>query len=186
MILDASLVFTGDLNGATSTIAVANTWTDAPTTGTQASSNVVDLGITSGIPSSASGGGARDLGIGDDPALKLLCVVTTAFVGGTSLQLVLAGEVDDGSGGQGSATTMWTSGVCVEANLDVGAMIANIDIPRPVPAQALPRFLKLSFVTDGTHTAGAVLAAIVLDRFDQIQGANSAISGYPAGITVSN
>ena len=43
---------------------------DLPTTGTQSSTNVIDLGITSGLPASAvNGGGARDIGIGDDPAL---------------------------------------------------------------------------------------------------------------------
>lgn len=185
MIIDAKLLFTGTINGATSTIADSST-TDAPTTGTQASSNVLDIGVASGIPASASGGGARDLGIGDDPSLKLLAVVTTAFTGGTSLQLQLQGGVDNGSGAIGSVTTMWTSAAIVEASLTVGAQLANVDVPRPVPTQALPRFFKLNFITSGTHSTGSVLAAIVIDRFDQIQGATNLNSGYPAGITVSN
>ena len=185
MIIDAFTLFTGTINGATSTIADTTT-TDAPTTGTQASSNIIDIGVKSGVPSSASGGGARDLAIGDDPSLKLLAVVTVAFTGGTSLQLVLAGGVDNGSGAIGSLTTMWTGEACVEANLNVGAQLGVLSIPRPQPSQAYPRFLKLSFVTSGTHTAGSVLAAIVLDRFDQVQASGSKLSGYPAGITVSN
>ena len=56
-------------------------------------SNILDYGILSGIPSSANGGGARDMGIGDDPALKLLVQVTTAFAGGTSLQVTLKGAI---------------------------------------------------------------------------------------------
>jgi len=62
MILDALLQFD---NAASLAIAA----------GTQASTNVIDLGITSGIPTSANGGGARDIGIGDDPAMKLLVQV---------------------------------------------------------------------------------------------------------------
>lgn len=185
MIIDGFLLFTGTSNGATGGIT-AGANTDAPTTGTQNASNIIDLGVVSGIPSSANGGGARDLGIGDDPSLKLLAVVTTAFVDGTSLQLVLAGAPDDGTGSPGSYTTMWTGPAVLEANLIVGAQLANIDVPRPIPGQAMPRFLRLSFVTSGTHTAGAVESSIVLDRFDQPVGSGGALSGYPAGITVAN
>lgn len=186
MILDGLLQFCGTSNGASSGIT-SGANTDAPTTGTQVASNILDLGIDDGIPSEANGGGARDMGIGDKPSLKLLVVVTTAFVDGTSLQLVLAGAPDNGSGSPGSYTTMWTSSAYAEANLVVGAQLANIDVPRPVPGQVLPRFLRLSFVTVGTHTAGAVQATIVIDRFDQIQGTTpGVISGYPAGINVAN
>jgi len=185
MILDNFLMFTGTSNGASGGITSAAN-TDAPTTGTQTASNIIDLGVVNGIPGSASGGGARDMGIGDDPALKLFAQVTTAFTGGTSLQLVLAGAPDNGSGAAGSFTTMWTSAAIVEASLVVGAQLANIDIPRPVPGQAMPRFLRLQFVSVGTHGAGAVEATVVLDRFDQPVGTGGALSGYPAGITVAN
>jgi len=185
MILDALLLFTGTSNGASGGIT-SGANTDAPTTGTQVASNIVDLGIDDGIPSSANGGGARDIGIGDNPALELLVQVATAFVGGTSLQVSLAGAPDDGSGGQGSYTTMWTSPAVVLDSLDVGAQLANITVPRVIPDQPLPRFLRLSFITVGTHTAGAVTGVIVLDRMDQIQGTGGALSGYQAGINVAN
>jgi len=184
MILDNLLLFTGTSNGATSTIA-ASANTDSPTTGTQASSNVIDLGVSSGVPSSSAGGGARDIGIGDNPAMKLLVMVTTTFVGGTSLTTALQGAPDNGSGAAGSYTAMWTSAAIVEASLLAGTYIANVNVPRTVPGQALPRYLRLSFVTSGTHTAGAVEGAIVLDRFDQV-GLSGTLSGYPAGVTVSN
>lgn len=184
MILDNLLMFTGTSNGATGGIT-SGANTDAPTTGTQVASNIIDLGLN-GIPTSANGGGARDMGVGDDPMLKLLVQVTTAFASGTSLQLVLSGAPDNGSGAPGSYTTMWTSAAIAEASLVVGAQLANIDVPRPVPGQAMPRFLRLQFVTVGTHTAGAVEATIVLDRFDQPVGTGGALSGYPAGITVAN
>lgn len=179
MIIDRLQTFSGGLGGATSPA-------DAPTTGTQAAPNVLDYGILSGIPSSANGGGARDMGVGDKPALKLSAVVTTAFAGGTSLQLELAGAPDDGSGGEGSYTVMWLGPAVVEADLDEGQQLGNIDLPRPVPGQAMPRFLRLRYITVGTHTAGQIQASWVLDRDDQILGTGGAYSGYPAGINVAN
>lgn len=185
MILDNFLMFTGTSNGAAGGItSTANT--DAPTTGTQTASNIVDLGVTSGVPTSANGGGARDIGIGDDPMLELLIQVVTAFGGGTSIQAELAGAPDDGSGGQGAYTVMWLSPAIVEANLVAGAYIANVTVPRPVPGQALPRFLRLRFITVGTHTSGTVEGTITLDRFDMTTGTGGALSGYPAGITIAN
>ena len=100
MILDNLLTFTGTSNGATGGIT-AGAQTDLPTTGTQAASNILDLGGPA-LPGSANGGGARDLGIGDNPALKLSALVTTAITGGTSLQLQLQGAPDNGSGAPGS------------------------------------------------------------------------------------
>ena len=184
MILDAKLTFSGTQNGATGAPASLAA-TDAPTTGTQVASNIVDLGVV-GIPSFAGGAGARDIGVGDDPALKLSAIVTTAFASGTSLQLRLSGAPDNGSGAPGSYTTMWTGVAFAEAALIVGAQLANVDVPRVLFEQVLPRFLRLEYITVGTHTAGEVEAGIVLDRIDQIIGATGAMSGYPAGINVAN
>ena len=186
MILDNLLTFTGTSNGATGGIT-SGAQTDAPTTGTQVASNIVDIGVTSGVPSSANGGGARDLGVGDDPAMKLSAIVTTAFTGGTSLALELSGAPDNGSGAPGSYTVMWQSpAAVVEASLTAGAQLANVDVPRVINGQVLPRFLRLRFITVGTHTGGAIEAQIVLDRDDQIVGTTGAYSGYPAGVTVAN
>lgn len=187
MILDGLLTFTGTFYGATAGVQ-SGTYTDAPTTGTQTSSNVLDLGI-SGIPlSSASptGGGARDIGIGDDPAMKLLVQVAVAFTGGTSLQVNLQGAPDNGSGAPGSYTTMYSSAVVAEASLIVGARIADIDVPRPVPGQPLPRFLALQYVSVGTHGAGQLRAHIVLDRHDLPEQANAVLGGYTPGIVIAN
>ncbi len=179
MILDNLLTFSGGLGGATAPA-------DAPTTGTQFAPNIIDLGVNSGIPSSANGGGARDMGIGDDPALKLSVVVTTVFAGGTSPQPVLAGAPDNGSCAPGTYTTMWPSPAHTLANLDAGQQLANIDVPRTVPGQAVPRFLRLSYVNSGTFTGGNVVSNIVIDRDDQVLGTDGAYSGYPAGINVAN
>lgn len=186
MILDNLLTFTGTSNGATGGIT-SGAQTDAPTTGTQVASNIIDLGVISGVPSSANGGGARDIGVGDDPMLKLSAIVTTTFTGGTSLQLELDGAPDNGSGAPGTYTPMWIApAAVVEASLLAGTQLANIDVPRPVPGQPLPRYLRLRFISVGTHTAGQVEAQIVIDRDDQIVGVTGAYSGYPAGVTVAN
>jgi len=184
MILDALLTFTGTGNGASGAPA-SGARTDAPTTGTQTSSNIIDLGLN-GIPNSAGGGGARDIGAGDDPSLKLSVMVTTTFASGTSLQVNLQGAPDNGSGAPGSYTTMWTGPVVAEASLVAGVQYANIDVPRPQPGQVLPRFLQLQYVTVGTHTAGQIEGQIVIDRDDQITGPTNLYSGYPAGLNVAN
>lgn len=153
------------------------------------SSNIIDLGVTSGIPSSANGGGARDIGTGDDPSLKLLIQVTTAFTSGGAgtLAAALKGAADDGTGSPGAYTTMWTSPTFALATLTQGAYLANVDVPRVIAGQALPRFLKLTYtIGTATMTAGNVSSYIVIDRFDQVVGTTGAISGYRAGITVAN
>src|SRR5215472_13404165 len=97
MILDGALQFTG-------TAGIAGS-VDSPTTGTQQSTNTIDLV------------NARDLGIGDDPALKLLIQCITTFTGGTSLDIQLQGAPDNGSGSPGTYTTMWDSTAILEADL---------------------------------------------------------------------
>jgi hypothetical protein len=182
MILDAFLLFTG--GGALP--GNGDGATDSPTTGTQNSSNVIDLGIVNGIPSSANGGGARDMGVGDDPSLKLMVAVTTAFAAGTSLGVALQGAPDNGSGAPGTWTTMYTGPVVLLASLLQGVRLADIDVPRPVPGQAMPRFLRLNYINAGIFTGGAVEGTIVLDRNDQPVGTTGALSGYPAGLNVAN
>lgn len=175
MILDAFQTF----SNYQSLAAVAGTY----------DSNILDYGILSGIPSSANGGGARDMGIGDDPALKLLVQVTTAFAGGTSLQVVLKGAVDDGTGNPAAFSTWWSSPVYVLATLTpAGVRLMDMDFPRPPAGIAVPRYVKLSYVTVGTMSAGIVFAGVVLDRPDQMYNStNNAVGGgYPAGINVAN
>jgi hypothetical protein len=183
MILDYNLLFTG---GTTSPPGNSDNATDSPTTGaTQACSQVVDIGLT-GLPTSASGGGARDLGIADSPALKLLVVVTVAFGGGTNIAILFQGAPDGGAGTPGAYTTMYTGPTVVEASLIAGARLADIDVPRQVPGQALPRFLRIAYSNTGTHTSGKLEGAIVLDRHDQPEQSNAVLGGYPAGITIAN
>lgn len=189
MILDGLLCFTGLLNGATGTVGVAGTRNDAPTATAGTSSNILDLGI-SGLPASIAaggGGGARDIGIGDDPAMKLLVQVVVAFATGTSLQVGIQGAPDSGTGTPGSFTTMLNGPVVAVANLIVGARVLDDDMPRPVPAQPLPRYLQLLYTVVGaSFTAGQLQGFLVLDRMDQVEQSNAVMGGYPAGVTVAN
>lgn len=178
MILDAFLQFDSAVS-----LAIA--------AGTQASTNVIDLGINSGIPSSANGGGARDIGIGDSPAMKFVVEVTTTFTSGGAgtLQVTLQGAVDNGSGVPAAYSTWWSSPVYALATLNAGSRLFDMDMPRPPDGIAIPRFLRLLYtVATATMTAGAVSAYLVLDRQDQpYQGTdNSIIGGYPAGINIAN
>jgi hypothetical protein len=184
MILDALLRFTGASTG----VGNSDGATDSPTTGTQNSSNVIDLGISSGIPSSANGGGARDIGIGDKPAMKLLVQVVVAFASGTSLQLALQGAIDNGSGAASTFNNWWLSPAFAEAALDAGSRLYEMDMPRPPDGIAIPRFLRLGYITVGTHTAGSISGQIVLDRDDQFYSStnNAVQGGYPAGINIAN
>lgn len=183
MILDGLLQFTGASGGVGNNDAA----TDSPTTGTQTSSNILDLHLV-GLPVLANGQGARDLGIGDDPALKLSVIVNTTFTGGTSLQVNFQGAPDNGSGAPGSFSTFASSPVVAEANLVQGAQLLLIDVPRPPQGSPMPRFLQLQYVSVGTHGAGKLRGNIVLDRVDQVYNAsaNQTLGGYPAGITVAN
>lgn len=186
MILDNLLLFTGTSNGATGGITLS-ALTDRPTTGSQVSSNIVDLHMA-GLPVLANLQGARDMGIGDDPALKLLVQVTTSFGAGTNMIINLAGATDNGSGAPNAFTAWWTSPTYTQAQLVAGARLYDMDMPRPPAAVAIPRFLQLQFTSTGTFTSGALIGAIVLDRMDQVYSSttNQTLGGYPAGITVAN
>jgi hypothetical protein len=178
MILDALLQFSANQNLAQAV-------------GTYVSTNIIDLGITSGIPSSAQGGGARDIGIGDKPAMKLLVQVATTFTSGGAgtLAVALQGAVDNGAGAPAAFTTWWSSPAYALATLNAGSRLMDMDMPRPPDGAAIPRYLQLLYTIAGaTMTAGTVNSYIVLDRDDQpYQGTDNAImGGYPAGITINN
>ena len=158
MIKDGALQLSGTAGSDTAK-------TDSPTTGTQQSTNTIDLV------------NPRDMGVGDNPALKLTCIVTTTFTGGTSLQLQFQGAPNN-AGVPGTWTTYAESAAIAEADLVAGRYILPIDVPRPPPGIGLPRFYRLQYVTVGTHGAGALEAFLALDRQDYVN--------YPAGITVPN
>jgi hypothetical protein len=160
---------------------------DVPTV-TAVSGNILDLHLA-GLPVLANLQGARDIGIGDDPAMKLLVQVTTTFAGGTSLAVALQGATDNGSGSPNAFVAWWTSPVYALATLVAGARLMDMDMPRPPAGVAIPRFLQLNYTIVGTMSGGGTLKSfIVLDRMDQSyqSTSNAVMGGYPAGITIAN
>ena len=162
----------------------------AQVVGNYNSLNSLDLHMA-GIPVLSNNQGARDLGIGDDPALKLLVQVSTTFTSGGAgtLQINLQGATDNGAGAANAFSTWWASPAYALATLVQGARLMDMDMPRPPAGIAVPRFLQLQYVVGGaTFTAGNVSAFIVLDRHDQMYQStlNSTLGGYPAGITIAN
>ena len=160
----------------------------AQVVGTYNSSNVIDLGLI-GIPLSAAGGGARDMGIGDDPALKFFAAITAGFTSGGAgtLQIKVQGAPDNGAGAPGTYYDMLLTPVYALATLTVGQTLMDFDFPGVPPGQAVPRFIRLAYIIAGaTMTAGTVVSYIVLDRIDQIQGTTGVLSGYPPGIAIAN
>lgn len=179
MILDAFLQFT----------AAAG---DSPTAQTTtASTNSLDLHGTGLLPTLANLQGARDMGIGDDPALKMLVMVTAAFVsaGGATLQVALQGAPDNGSGVAGTFATYWLSPLYTIAQLNAGSRLYDMDLPRPPDGVSMPRFLRMAWIiATSTMSAGTLQAYVVLDRVDQAYQStdNSVLGGYPAGINIAN
>lgn len=166
----------------------------AQVVGTYNSTNIIDLGNL-GLPTSSTTvlgvGQARDIGIGDDPAMKLLVLVTTAFTSGGAgtLAVNFQGAVDTAAGNPAAYSTYYTTPTYALATLVAGARLMDMDVPRPPAGIAVPRFLRLTYVIGtATMTAGTVEALIVLDRMDQMYNStvNSTMGGYPAGITVAN
>lgn len=178
MILDALLMF--DSPSAPRDLAQV--------AGDYASTNIIDWGLIDSIPAEGAGTQSRDMGIGDNPALKLVVQVSEAFVGGTSLAVSFQGSISDASGDPAAWTTWLTSSTVLTANLTVGQRILRIDMPRPPAGVAIPRFVRLLYTIVGTMTAGEVVAGLVLDRNDQAYSSTSSgiLGGYPAGINVAN
>lgn len=160
-----------------------------------ASTDVVDFGIGTAaapaIPSNAHGGGVRDMGVGDNPALKLLVIVQETFdsAGAATLVVTVQGAPDDGTGVPGAYVSWWASPAYAYTDLVAGARLLDMDFPRPPAGVPVPRFVRLLYTIGGaTTTAGTVFAAIVLDRIDQMYNStsNAVLGGYRPGIAIDN
>jgi len=204
MILDAFLEFTETRVG--DPIATA-------THGT----NIIDLGVGRqngpgappfgsnplgvAIPSPERGGGARDMGIGDDPAIKILAQIVGNVVGGTSLQLAIEGAPDAAYGtvpppevpavpGNWRAFAYGPVLTVAELNRRTapggGSRLFDVDMPRVPWTGPLPRYLRMAFIRVGAFTGGHLRALLVLDRYDQIISTQGFESGYVPGVTVPN
>jgi hypothetical protein len=209
MILDAGLLFTGGPSGVAppgTTLKIAdNVLANAST-----SNQYIDLALgqtstagvnpVGGLPPATQvpiGVGPnvqpfRDIGIGDDPAMKILIQpIGTGWTGATSLAVNLQASPDNGSGAPAGFVTYYSSTAVTTANLNLGQRLMDMDMPRPPAGIAEPRFLQLSYTVAGgpfTGTANYLVGTLVLDRADQVYNTtNNAIwGGYPAGVVVPN
>lgn len=121
---------------------------------------------------------ARDLGAGGaNPTLRLQASVNTLFV--TADAATLQVQVTGCDTESGTYVVMAESKAIAVAALVAGARLFDIDLPRPVPGQALPKFLQLNYVVGtGSFSAGKIDAALVTDRMDQY--------AYPPGVVIAN
>ena len=192
MILDALLLFTGGSGGTGNN----DGRTDTPGAGTTTSSNILYLAqgqtnLTGGLPLSQAtpfAAPGRDIGIGDDPAMKLLVQVTVAFNVTASMTVSFQGAPDSGTGTPGSFVTYATGPTILLAGLVVGARLFDIDWPRQSSGTVPPRFVQLSYGAGaGTNTLGRLLGTAVLDRFDQPYDGQPAVTGgYLPGVVIAN
>lgn len=143
-------------------------------TATAASTNIIDLV------------NQRDLGIGDNPALKVLVVPGATFTAGgaATLTIQFQGAPDNGSGAPGTYLTYAETAALSIAQLNTLASTMNndlfpLDVPGRPPGAPLPRFYRLNYVVaTGPFTAGTLQAYMLIGRDD--------IVFYPSGFTVAN
>lgn len=117
----------------------------------------------------------RDMGVGDNPAMKVMVTVTTAYAttdAGT-LTITVQGSTDN------STYSIYASSRALTASeMTAGRQLFPIDLPARGPGDAPPRYLKLIYTVENHFTAGSVTSALVLD--------NQQNHAYPAGINVLN
>lgn len=102
---------------------------------------------------------ARNLERSGARAARIVALVTTAFAGGTSLQVTIR---QSAAADMSSPDILFSGPVVALAALLKGAVL--LDTPIPSPAGVTPkRYWDVNFVVVGTMTAGAAWVGIVLD-----------------------
>lgn len=142
MITDSLWNFTGNSPGQAITASAAST-------------NIVDLGALTSIPTTPNASTAvRDLGKGE--LIRLICQVTENFATLTSLKVAIQGDSDAGFG---TAVTVVESEAIPVASLLAGYKFAGIDF---VPRNFTYRYLRAYFTVAGSNaTAGKVFMTAV-------------------------
>ena len=143
--LDTNLMFDGvppsTASGSTTGVAI---------TTSRASTNTIDLLKP------------RDIGAGSHIGVQVL--VTTTFVGGTSMQIQLQASSTAG----GTYYPFILSPVYTTAALVAGVRLFQYELPRFQLLEALSagplQFLQLYYTVSGTYTAGAIAAWIAPDK----------------------
>ena len=175
---DVNLLFTGGNTGSAQAITSAN----VRSTGIfDLSSGLMNTGTTYVAPV-VSGGNflinsallfGEDLGPGIE-RLRLLAIIGTAFVGGTSLNIQIQGAPDAAAGTYPANLSglTWTTyaetgaiavadlGNAAAAGTDPSKSIITLpDFPDRLLTLAMPRFISLNYVPVGTFSGGAISAA---------------------------
>lgn len=146
MLLDSQLQFDPTATAITTTVV---------------STNIIDLT------------NARDMGIGDNPTLKVLALVDTTFTttNSATLQVQFQGSTDSSSW-----STYVEGPALAAAALVAGRRLLDIDVPRPPSGVSLPRYLRLNYVVGtGVFSAGKLGSWLVIGRDD--------IVAYPKNYT---
>lgn len=160
MFLDNKLTFNSAVGTAQAITSTADSTGIIDVTG--AGVGVVPKMIN-GFPASSSAIGS-DYGAGDGVVIPHVYVTVTA-VGSASDTLTISVKAapDDGSGSEGSYTTLVSTPALAESSLAVGDVI-DIQLPpiRYTEGEALPRFYKLTYTVASAITT-SVLANLVLN-----------------------
>lgn len=167
-LFDSQLLFTGTAGSPYQSLVVT-----AATSGTVASTNVIDLV------------NARDLGQSNDGmgSVPKVFVFTsssgiTSACGSATLNIKFQGSTDSTNW-----TTYMETGPMTTASLGANTQIAVMDWPQRAVGAALPRYIRLGWDFAGSTTAvistGAVFAGIALEGFQ------NSVGNYPSGFTVS-
>lgn len=125
---------------------------------------------------------SMDWGIGDDPALKVMVVMTTRLTSSSTASTLQVQVVGSSSATLASATVYAQSGTYSALQLDQLLTFQRpFDIDLPRARGALPRYIGLNYVIGGpvALTAAAVSAFLVLDRDD-------IVLNYPPGVVITN
>jgi len=109
----------------------------APTTGTTASTNVMDFEVAN-----------PDQGPGNP--LWIRCMVEALFANGTSIQAVLQDSADNSS---------WATILSGPLVLTAAAIAGKRLLETPLPSKHR-RYLRLAYIIDGTMNAGSINASI--------------------------
>lgn len=127
---------------------------DQAITVTAVSTNVIDLGADN----------ARNQ-LDNEKNAEVLCQVTTAFSGGTSVKASLYADDDEAFG---SAVLVQESAVIAAASLVAGYQF-KLGKGLPRLGAADKRYLRMTYTVVGTFSAGKVMAGLIFDK----QTANS-------------
>lgn len=157
-------------------LAFSTNWATVQTVSATAdSTNVVDItgagsgnapAMINGFPATNTAIG-EDYGAGDGVAIPYLYVSLPTASGGTqtgSFTISIKAAPDNGSYGQGTYTTLYTSASVVSSALKSGSSLL-VPLPPTLfnwPSEALPRFYKLTYTVTGTMSQG-FLAGLMLN-----------------------